>query len=307
MIDAKKACEVAAEHMCSGRMHLGWPLLERRFEAFPPATFPPAHIPIWRGEPLNGKRLMIWPEQGFGDRIQFARFVPELRARGAEVVIVDNRPLERLFKANLDAEFVLEADAAGIAADYAIFICSLPDRLGVTLENLPGKPYISATPRPSAHRVGLVTHGDPRQAKDKYRSLSKLDATHLRAALGDPLSLHQESTRAKDFQETAEIIAGLDLVISVCTSVAHLAGAMGKPTWVMLAHNADWRWMRDRLDSPWYPSVRLFRQTRKGDWKPVIKAVAEAYHARKALQLAPLRPAQPDLVLPPGATWTPRL
>jgi hypothetical protein len=214
--------------------------------------------------------------------------------------------LERLFRANLDAEFVLEADAAEVAADYAIFCCSIPHRLGVTIENLPNKPYLSATPRPSAHRVGLVTHGDPRQAKDRQRSLPKLDATHLRAALGDPLILHQESTRAKDFQETAEIIAGLDLVISVCTSVAHLAGAMGKPTWVMLAKDADWRWMRDREDSPWYPSVRLFRQTKQGDWGPVIKAVAEAWHARKALQLGPLRPPQPELVLPPGATWTPR-
>jgi ADP-heptose:LPS heptosyltransferase len=121
--------------------------------------------------------------------------------------------------------------------------------------------------------VGLVTRGSPTHRNDAHRSLPDALAAELRAAPG-AVSLHPEDSGARDLQETAEIIAGLDLVVTVDTAVAHLAGSLGKPTWVLLpAHGCDWRWLRDRLDSPWYPSVRLYRQAAPGGWSEVVAAV----------------------------------
>ncbi|CAN5886582.1 hypothetical protein BH11PSE1_BH11PSE1_11340 [soil metagenome] len=157
---------------------------------------------------------------------------------------------------------------------------SLPRWLVQSPEQIPPTPYLTARPRRGASkggaRIGVVTSGSPAHANDANRSLDQKSALQLLSALGDSLSLDPMSTGARDMADTAEIIAGLELVITVDTSVAHLAGALGKPCWVMLpAVGVDWRWMRDRSDSPWYASLRLFRQAKPGDWSAVIDAIAD--------------------------------
>jgi hypothetical protein len=158
--------------------------------------------------------------------------------------------------------------------------CSLAGRLGATPQRLPAAPYLRAArpwPRPLApgFKVGLMTAGNPVYANDANRSLPEAAAAALFGLVARPVDLRPSQTGAADFADTAALMAELDLVISVDTAAAHLAGAMGKPCWVLLpAANPDWRWMRGRRDSPWYPSVRLYRQPAPGDWGPVLDEVA---------------------------------
>jgi hypothetical protein len=254
-----------------GRYPEGFQLYENRFER-PTGRVPKPAIPFpeWEGEPVSS--LLIWPEQGFGDQIQHARFAPILAARGIAVTMAVHPPLEALFRS-------LGVGVGAIASPFVrhdawISSGSLAHRTGVTLETLPSAPYLSAANPQLAGaegRIGVVWHGSPTLANDVNRSLSPHARDDL-LSLG--FSLHPEDTGARDFAETADIIAGLDLVISVDTSVAHLAGAMGKPCWVLLpALNTDWRWMQGRSDSPWYPSMRLFRQPSPGDWASVMAEV----------------------------------
>jgi hypothetical protein len=150
----------------------------------------------------------------------------------------------------------------------------LPHLCGATLEALPPPWPIRGDARASTGRIGVVTHGAPSHANDANRSLPRAAAARL-LALPGAVSLRPEDTSAKDFQDTADLIAGLDQVITVDTAVAHLAGSMCKPTTILLPHlRTDWRWMRGRSDSPWYPSVSLVRQDASGDWMgPVLAAV----------------------------------
>lgn len=250
----------------------GWPLFEAR-RGVPELRIPKPNAPYpeWQGEDLSGKHLVVVKEQGLGDQIMLARFIPLLAARGARVTLICDSRLARLF-AGLGAE-ILGADQAFAmpSADYWVLAFSLPLRLGITLETLPNQPYLSASPGGSAGGIGVVTRGSATHVNDRNRTPGPDIAARL-LALGR--SLAPEDTGAKDFQDTAEIIAGLDLVISVDTSVVHLAGAMGKPVWVLLtAADTDWRWLRGRSDSPWYPSVRLFRQPVPGKWSPVMRDI----------------------------------
>jgi Glycosyltransferase family 9 (heptosyltransferase) len=232
--------------------------------------------PEWRGEDIRGRHLQIWPEQGLGDEIQFARFAPWLAASGVQVTLICRPPLCTLFR-SMGVEICSLDDviAKGApAADVWAMIWGVPGRAGVTLENLPSAPYLKATKtRSVGGRVGLATRGSPTNPNDAHRSLPAELAAELLMRPG-AVSLHPEDTGARDFAETAEIIAGLDLVISVDTSVAHLAGAMGKPVWILISAMEDgWRWMRGRTDSPWYPSATLYRQQTVGDWRSVIDRV----------------------------------
>ncbi len=270
-----------------GRYPEGWPLLGAR-AALHPDVAPALNLPYpeWRGEPLDGKSLLVWVEQGFGDQIQMSRFVNTLKAKGAARVTLGCRPvLAHLFStlAGVDGivPVAVRASASVGPHDYWSRYFSLPEHLGITLATLSGEPYLSA---PADRRdrwadgpsrmggVGLVWQASPTGFNAVNKGLPSAVAQRLldRGAI----SLQPEHTGAADFADTAAIIARLDLVISIDTAVAHLAGAMGKPCWTLLPFiQCDWRWLRDRGDSPWYPSMRLYRQARPQDWSPTIDQV----------------------------------
>jgi hypothetical protein len=259
-----------------GRYPEGFALLEarHRLPAYPKPDLP---YPEWTGGPVAGRRILIWPEQGMGDQIQFARFAPVLRDMGAEVTLICWPPLARLLAGSLSVEVL---GAAGEVAlpdpDGWVMACSVAGRLGVTPATLPNAPYLRAVsawdrPLPPGFKVGLMTAGNPLYANDPDRSLPEAAAAGLRRLPAQIVDLRPSETGAADFADTAALIEQLDLVVTVDTAVAHLAGAMGKPCWVLLpARGLDWRWMRGRRDSPWYPSVRLYRQATPGDWGPAL-------------------------------------
>jgi hypothetical protein len=233
-------------------------------------------FPEWRGEDLAGKRLFVFREQGFGDQIMAARFLRHLGA--ASVTYAGPAPLGRLFS-QLGVDYLPVAPDVGDLViprlDAWVLPLSIPDRLGVTLDTLDGGAYLGGDRREGSARIGVAWRGEPKNLNDRYRSMPEAEARRL-LALPGAISLHPEDTGAADFQDTADIIAGLDLVISVDTSVAHLAGAMGKPVWVLVAaHAIDWHWLRDRSDSPWYASARVFRQAAPGDWASVVDRVVD--------------------------------
>jgi hypothetical protein len=233
-------------------------------------------VPEWRGQPLAGRRLFVAREQGFGDQIMMARFLPGLGA--AEVTYSGHPALARLF-APLGVTYLAaptEEQVSLDGQDYWVLAASLPAVLGATLKTLPTAPYLSGTPRPAGGRIGFVWRGEPSNPNAPNRDMAEPAARRLLAAPG-VVSLDPAQTGAADFQDTADLIAGLGLVISVDTSVAHLAAAMGRPTWVLAgAHGLDWPWMAERTDSPWYPSARVIRQRRAGDWDAVVDDVLEA-------------------------------
>lgn len=269
--------------MAQGQYPEGWALYGARHEiaakGLPrPQDFP---HPEWRGEDLNGKHIVIFPEQGFGDQIQFARFTPQLQALGADVTLLCRPTLERLFAHSLPGARVLAAAGAVEFPDpdYWVMAGGLPAPLGTTLETLPAQPYLT-TPStwptlPPGLKIGLATRGSPTNGNDRHRSLTPEQAAELTAVLpGQVIDLDPVVSGARDFADTAALIAQLDLVVTVDSSMAHLAGGMGKPCWVMLSVlGVDWRWLDRATDSPWYPSVRLYRQGADHAWGPVIAAI----------------------------------
>ena len=273
-----------------GRYAEGWPLLRARGEVNPGVVpkMTALAFPEWTGEPLAGKSILVWVEQGFGDKIQMARFVALLRAQGAQVTLGCNPPLTHLFSTLAGVDRLVPISVGeSITVDRHDFwtrYFSLPDYLAITLETLPAAPYLAAPDdrrakwagfapqvgRPA--RIGLVSQASPTGFNAGNKGLRPEDARRL-TDLG-AISLHPEDTGAADFADTAAILETLDLVISIDTSVAHLAGAMGKPCWTLLPFNkCDWRWLRDRSDSPWYPTMRLYRAGKPFDWTPTIDAV----------------------------------
>jgi len=252
-----------------GRLTTAWPIYdaERPDPAKQYARSFPA--PEWQGEPLTGKRLLVWREQGFGDQLMMARYLP-LLSEAAEVLYVGRPDLQRLF-ANLPLRYVPHTGGGDLAVsrfDYWTLPMSLPARLG--LSEIPPPPYFTGQAR-ALRGLGVMWRGNPLPHPE--RTLSEAAGAAL-LALPGAISLEPEDTGARDFQDTADIIAGLDAVISIDTSVAHLAGAMDKPLYLMLpARFPDWRWMQGRTDNPWYPSARLYRQPRHGDWDSVVASV----------------------------------
>jgi hypothetical protein len=281
-----KRFKQGVELLRQGRWAQGWPLLESRVRLSPDLIPPgPATYPEWRGEPLEGRSILVWIEQGLGDQIMFGRFARDLKARGAGKVTLVCRPPVAPVLATIDGVDAVIPVAVGGSAPIPRHqlwtrYFSLPWRLGVTVETLSGAPYVRApNPRPPRPGFGLVWRTSATGKLAKAKALPEADARRL-ADLG-AVSLHPEDTGARDLGETADIIAGLDLVVTVDTAVAHLAGAMGKPTWILLHRPADWRWLgENRDDSPWYASARLFRQRKAGDWTPVISEVVERLGAR---------------------------
>lgn len=281
-----------------GRYQEGWPLLESRIALRPDVVPPgPTGFPEWRGEPLAGKSILVWYEQGFGDQIQMCRFATELKTRGASRVTLCCRPPLAALLAGVEGVDAVAPVAQGAIVsverhDYWSRYFSLPGPLGVTLEALPAKPYLRA---PEDRReqwrgfegVGLCWRSSATGFNAGNKNLTPDDAKRL-LDFG-MTSLHPEDTGAKDFADTAAIMERLDLVVTIDTSVAHLAGAMGVPCWTMLPYvRTDWRWLRQRSDSPWYPSMKLYRQSKPRDWTSVLDAVT-ADLANRELDGAPTR------------------
>jgi tetratricopeptide (TPR) repeat protein len=263
--------------------------------------------PLWDGGTLKGKTILIHSEQGFGDMIHFARYIPMVKAKGGNVVVEVAQPLARLFSTVPGVSQVVNQGAALPKFDVYAPMMSLARIFGTTLETIPTNvPYLKA---PEAHapqlpatmsrarKIGIAWAGRRTHQNDANRSCSFTQFIEL---LGLPettfyslqwgaeaadiaengcapfvLSLGK---RLGDFATTAGVIEQLDFVISVDTVVAHLAGALGKPVWVMLSMPCDWRWMHGRDNSPWYPTMRLFRQRRPGVWGPVFERVRKALH-----------------------------
>ena len=313
----------------------GFALFESRWQ-WSGFNFPERHLPQprWDGQWPANLRLLVYAEQGFGDTIQFARFVPELAARGARVWFEVQPELFWLMKAALRSEPQVEViprmnDPRGVygepAYDAHCGVMSLATHLGVKLADLPGKsPYLAASPQAvtawasrlggrDRPRVGLIWAGRPDHALDRERSVPLAAMRELLAMAGiEWLSLQLGAPRLqiaafggrlrdlgselRDFQETAALIENLDLLITVDTAAAHLAGAMGRPVWILLPEVPDWRWLLGRNDSPWYPSARLFRQRENADWASVVRQVqAELVAAfRLDAQVATIVPPPED-------------
>lgn len=263
----------------------------------------------WRGEDIAGKTLFVFGEQGYGDNIQFVRYLPQLSAMGAKVVFCSELTLEALF-ACLTPEVTWYGGKGPLPPyDYFVPLLSLPYHLGTRLETIPASvPYLSvpaALKQSWAERiaaaspgrelnVGLVWTGRPAHGNDRERSMEPATLAPLLKVPGcrffslqkPPRPGHLEelarlgevcdlSPWLEDFADTAAALEALDLLIAVDTSVVHLAGALNRPAWVMVSRQPDWRWLRGREDSPWYPSLRLFRQTAKWDWATVVHRVAD--------------------------------
>lgn len=246
---------------------------------------PDLRRPMWSGENVAGKNLLVWSEEGFGDQIMYARFVPLLREAGAEVIWACHASLVRLVREGLGVPAVTgEGTIQHTGLDYVVPTSRLPVVFMQRLAAPPPAPYLAppAPTRAEGIRIGVVPRGNPNHDNDRHRSMHPQAAAEL-TALPGAVNLAPEVTGARDFWDTASVVMGLDLVITVDTSVAHLAGALGKPAWVLLpAVGCDWRWGMSGATTPWYPSLRLFRQTIPGDWSDVLAQVRAALAAASA-------------------------
>jgi len=270
--------------LAEGSFTQAWPMFEaRRRFSDPPVFEPQACCPEWAGEDVQGKTIVVSAEQGFGDQLMFGRYLPILRQRGAKVIVSCHPVMQPIFGAGGFATTTLYSDAPLPPADAWALMGSLPYRLGLSQ---PPPPAYLRLPLSAGGGIGVMTHGSPTLRNDANRSLSAETARQL-LSLGRDLA--PGATGARDFLETARLVAGLDLVVTVDTALAHLAGALGKRCWVLLPHSGlDWRWGLSGAYSRWYPAMRLYRQPASGDWAPVIHRVIH-----DARTLAPLWVEQP--------------
>ncbi|GAX60016.1 hypothetical protein SCALIN_C05_0101 [Candidatus Scalindua japonica] len=295
--------------LLNGDFKSGWQEYEWRLQT---DNYKPGNLnrPIWNGKPLNGKTILVHTEQGFGDTIQFLRYLPMVKAQGGRVIFECKQELFRLLKNYTGFDKIIEKNPSGkISVEYDVHapLLSLPGLFKSTLETIPsGVPYITADPTlidqwhlrldgDRNFKIGIVWAGNPNHKKDQIRSCSLSDFAMLTEIPELSIySLQKGHSSAEidkypggekiirlddeinDFADTAAIISNLDLVISVDTVVTHLAGAIGKPVWTLLPFVPDWRWLLNRNDSPWYPSMSLFRQARLNDWSGVFEQVKKA-------------------------------
>jgi hypothetical protein len=269
--------------------------------------------PCWDGSPLEGRTILLHDHQGLGDMLQFIRYAPMVAERGGRVVVACSRPLDRILRtcAGVADAFVRFQDTPPY--DVQRVLMSLPDLFGTTLETIPATiPYLAPDPADAARwgeiigadegfKIGVSWQGNPGHNKDRERSfplalyegLARIPGVRLYslqkghgveqiAALRGRFPIVDLGSKATDLLDTAAAIANLDLVIAPDTALAHLAGALGAPVWVALPFAPDWRWMLEREDSPWYPTMRLFRQSTWGDWTEVFDRIREAVAERPA-------------------------
>lgn len=295
----------------------------------PGLRLPPLSCPLWEGEALSGKTILVHCEQGYGDCIQFVRYLRPLAAMAGRVVVVAMRPLVRLFQSIPGIEVLSDVVRDDRRYDYHSPLLCLPRVFGTTLETIPADaPYLTPDPAQTARfatllaghagalKIGVVWAGAARdenptlKAIDRRRSLSldqlaplagvpglrfvslqKGPAAGLASHPPAGMDLVDLTADIDDFADTAALIANLDLVISVDTSVVHLAGALNKPVWVLSRFDGCWRWFADRDDSPWYPTARIFRQRAPGAWDETIQRVAAALHDFSRSHAAAAAPA----------------
>jgi Flp pilus assembly protein TadD len=313
---------LAILHLLRGRFAEGWDEYEWRWRC---RSFDlrPFTAPLWKGEDIGGRVILLHAEQGLGDTLQFCRYIP-LIAPDARVILEVQAPLVPLL-----AQLPGVASIIAVGDDLPSFdlhcpLMSLPRAFGTTLDTVPGvTPYLTADAQRVAHwqarlanlrglRVGLVWAGERKRtpesaAIDRRRSMTFGTLGPLAEVSGvnfislqkdspapqdarppDGMLLHDFTDELDDFADTAALVACLDLVISVDTAVAHLAGALNKPVWLLNRFDTCWRWLRDRDDSPWYPTMRQFRQPSPGDWDSVIGATRNALRRLVASKRDPL-------------------
>lgn len=271
MQDARQRLLEAQKLLREGRFAEAWPLYEARRE-YLPETLPQISTttPEWTGQALAGRRIVVFGEGGLGDQIMFGRFIPQLRAEASEVVMCVNNQVAPLYRATGLATYRLtQSNQLPEPADYWCFLGSLP--LLLRTSEPPPAQYLPF--RAEGTGIGVMTRGNPASGFDEHRSLSPSAAREVER-LG--LNLHPEATGYVDFLQTARAMREMDLIITVDTSVAHLAGAMGAQVWLMLPRNGlCWRY-GDGVTSRWYPEATLFRQAAPDDWAPVAEAVRAA-------------------------------
>jgi len=294
----------------SGRLIEGWNEFEWRTDPSLQYVTYPGCTPdkCWDGSSFVGKRLLVRCEQGFGDNIHFVRYLPMVKARGGTVIYESRKPLLKLLCSVDGIDELIEATDDGKSDakfDYYIPLLSLAKIFGTTLETIPAHvPYIHADPTKARYwrdrmegpdfKVGIVWSGSTGFEMNEVRacrlehftrlaeiegvtlySLQKGTPAEQIGQMGDKISVVNIADEFEDFADTAAMIENLDLVISADTAVVHLAGAMNKPIWTVLCYKSAWQWMLNRDDSPWYPTMKLFRQKKWGDWHGVFSDVTE--------------------------------
>ncbi len=298
--------------LLAGDFNAGWLDFESRLTV---PTFQHRRFaqPRWNGAPLDGKRLLVISEQGYGDVFQFVRYLPLIDGRGGKVVFECPQDIMDLLAPSLPGVEIVpmtSRDAPPAPFDCYVSLLSLPHLFGTTLESIPVRvPYLTAPapvrpdPADGLH-VGVVWAGRATHPQDHQRSMHaeflaplatvngavlhslQKDAGNWPTLSGLTPFLHPPAHKLERFSDTAAVLLGLDLLITVDTAVAHLAGALGRPVWLLLDYGNDWRWMLKREDTPWYPTMRLFRQKQPGDWPGVIAAVRAALEERAAASAA---------------------
>jgi Flp pilus assembly protein TadD len=286
----------------------GWPEYEWRWE-LPRYKLPARNLPLWDGSPLGGRAILLRHEQGLGDTIQFIRYATLVKERGGRVVLECPKALHAVLASFSDVDRFIDRETVDPECDCQAALLSLPRIFKTELNTIPARvPYLQSDPDRIAKwkkrlpggklLVGVCWQGNPDFPDDRFRStpltqfaplaevpgvqlislqkgagveqISEFQARHPLFDLGDDLDAD------KPFVDTAAVMESLDLIVSSDTSIVHLAGALSRPVWIALSTCSEWRWLRDRSDSPWYPTARLFRQPTLGDWKSVFDEIAKA-------------------------------
>lgn len=295
-------------YLCHGEFAKGWDDYQWRLKTKKTKVTLRYDKPWWQGESFQGKTLLVQSEQGFGDSIQFVRYLPMAKDRGGTVILAEKSELIGSFQSLEGIDDLVdlrELIDGAVKYDLYIPLLNLPAIFDTKIDNIPARiPYLSAEAskivywhdkiKTDAFKIGIAWSGNPEHANDHNRScalkyftrLAKIKDIKLFSLQKGPgteqinnwpenLELINLGQKFEDFTDTAAAIENMDLTISVDTSVAHLAGAMGKATWLLIPYESDWRWMLEREDSPWYPTIRLFRQKQHGNWDDVFQSATE--------------------------------
>jgi tetratricopeptide (TPR) repeat protein len=304
--DANSHYNLSLALLVNGNFIEGWREYEYRWDALPHLPRHPYTQPRWNGQSLAERTLLVSFEQGLGDILQFVRYLPTFVRQGARIILECPQELHRLFGCLDGIQCILPSDPAP-AFDYHIPLLSVPYILGITEETINREvPYLRAPietsrmwrERLSQHaakrRIGICWAGNPNHVNDRNRScrlpvlaplgriegaifysLQKGNAAEQARHPIAGMKIMDYTAELRDFADTAGFVENLDLVVTVDTAVAHLTGALGKPLWMLTPFDPDWRWLLHRTDSPWYPTMRMIRQTERRNWNSISKALAD--------------------------------